>query len=301
MATGMMDQTKNPYEAFSAATGKVPLSLSLLSGSRTNTGYLVEVDGARYVMRIPGDGTNEYINRADECANLRAINELPFVPELVYSDASTGILITRYIESSRSMTLKDVESPVKVDVACGMLARLHESGLHFQGKLDLRDMKDRYHSVLVSEGYRVPSEVSNAAAPFERLLDMLSSEDQEGLVPCHGDPNLNNFLYTEDGAYLIDWEYSGMSDRYFDIANFVMTDRMDAEHERLLLDSYGRVSGEKLDRRRYLRFKAAIDYMWIYWHLIKLSRNQMVEYNTRSWKNRLRRASENFSAAMEVH
>lgn len=110
------------------------------------------------------------------------------------------------------------------------------------------------------------------------------------LVPCHIDPKLNNFLKKDKQLFLIDWEYSGMSDLYFELANFTLTNNLNNEEEEIFIKTYCRVSGIKFIKEKYLLYKFATDYLWIYWHLIKCQQNSMIEYNEMSWNKRLKRA-----------
>ena len=84
--------------------------------------------------------------------------------------------------------------------------------------------------------------------------------------------------------------YLDMADRYFDLVNLVMTNNLDVDQETKCLEMYEICSGEKIIREKYLLYKVFTDYLWLYWHLIKLQQGQMVEYNEKSWKKRLDRA-----------
>ena len=110
------------------------------------------------------------------------------------------------------------------------------------------------------------------------------------IVTCHGDPKLNNFLKKGMKLYLIDWEYSGMADCYFELASFSLVNNLTENEEKMFLECYCQVSGMQFDREKFLLYKFATDYLWIYWHLIKCQQKSMVEYNEMSWKKRLKRA-----------
>jgi thiamine kinase-like enzyme len=57
-------------------------------------------------------------------------------------------------------------------------------------------------------------------------------------VPCHNDLLAANFLRGEDGMVILDWEYAGMGDRYFDLANFAVNNGLDRDSRRRLLAAY---------------------------------------------------------------
>ena len=105
-------------------------------------------------------------------------------------------------------------------------------------------------------------------------------------VACHIDTIFGNILILEDRAVLIDWEYSGMSDVYCDLANFSLENDLTDKMEMIFLNSYFRKSGGTLDYAKFLLFKMAMYYMWVYWHLIKYKQFQNIEYN--KWRLRER-------------
>ena len=124
---------------------------------------------------------------------------------------------------------------------------------------------------------------------FHQLGKRYSNE----LVPCHVDPKLENFLLTNYQIYLIDWEYSGMADVYFELANFTLTNNLNLEEEKMFLANYIQMSKIKFIEEKYILYKIATDYLWIFWHLIKLEQKQNIEYNEKKWKERLDRALKN--------
>lgn len=266
-------------------------SYEKLGGGRTNDSYMVIAeDGERYVLRVPGKGTNEYINRQDEIYNLKQVVHLDFVPVLCYANPDTGILVTKYIEDSRPLTREDMNDPQKVREVCEILVKLHTSGLQMRNEFDLIGTKNHYLKVLDSMGVDLPDALKEQMPMLESMMDKLFQEYPKKLVPCHGDINVENFLLSSSKMWLIDWEYSGMGNVYFELANMNLTMGFVEDVETSFLEGYQRCSGEKIDKKQYVLYKIATDYMWIFWHLIKLYQNQMVEYNAASWKKRLERA-----------
>lgn len=99
---------------------------------------------------------------------------------------------------------------------------------------------------------------------------------------------------------MIDLEYSGMADQYFDLVNMSMTNNLSVIEENLFLESYEEHSGEKINKHKFLMYKISTDYLWIFWHLIKLEQNEMIDYNEQSWRNRLNRALKNLKLLEDV-
>ena len=264
-----------------------------LHGGFTNTSYMIETVDRRCVMRIPGIGTNEYIDREDEILNLRKLSSTGFVPRLLYSDINTGIIISEFVEESIPFVEQDIYVQEKLKSLCSTLLALHRSKIVFNNEFDIVAIKDSYKVVLDEIEAELPREVADAETRLDSAVERLFKKYPKQLVPCHGDPKLNNFLFSGDRLYLIDWEYSGMADCYFDLVNLIMTNNLNLEQESLCLTMYEQCSGQRIIQEKYILYKVITDYLWLYWHLIKLQQGQMVDYNERSWQHRLNRALEN--------
>lgn len=270
-----------------------PICMERLIGGATNISFSVITQSGHYILRVPGKGTNEYINRSDEIKNVKAGSELGFIPPILYSDASTGIIISRYVKNNTPMSKNDISTPENLRLINCRLVQLHKSGISFENEFDIVKTSQNYKKILTSMQVELPDEFLQHVPLLEDQVDLLFREYPKDLVPCHGDPKLNNFLLADGKMWLIDWEYSGMCDKYFDLVNLVMTDKLSPEEERTYLQSYEECDGVSLIPKKYLLWKISTDYLWIYWHLIKYFQKEMVEYNDFSWRNRLRRALEN--------
>lgn len=271
-----------------------------LPGGFTNTTYLIETADRCCAMRIPGLGTNEYIDREDEILNLRKLASTGLVPKLLYSNKETGIIISEYVENNIPFVVQDIYVPEKLERLCGTLLALHRSKITLNNEFDIVAIKDSYKVVLDEIKAELPREVVEAEKRLDPAVERLFTKYPKQLVPCHGDPKLNNFLFSGNRLYLIDWEYSGMVDCYFDLVNLMMTNNLNSEQESLCLAMYEQCSGEEIIQEKYLLYKVITDYLWLYWHLIKLNQGQMVDYNEKSWKHRLNRALENLNLVEEI-
>ena len=116
-------------------------------------------------------------------------------------------------------------------------------------------------------------------------MTYIQNEYPMNLVPCHNDLKLNNFLKNCFEVFLLDWEYSGMCDLYFDLVNFVMTNTLNVDEEALFLNKYIKESQIVFNDEKYLLYKICTDYLWIHWHLIKFANSQNIVYNEKNGKN----------------
>lgn len=266
-------------------------SIVPLSGGVTNATYeIVTRSGKKYAVRIPGKGTNEYINRSDEMNNISRINPLGIMPKVTCSDPVTGILIMDFVENSQACSMEDFNNERALQRICHLLSKVHSSGIKFDNEFDIPVTKDMYRKHLKEIGGKTPELLQKEEKRMDDWMQYLFKEYPKKLAPCHIDPKLNNFLKKGRMLYLIDWEYSGMADLYFELANFSLTNNLTSDEENIFIDAYCKASGIEFIREKYLLYKFATDYLWIYWHLIKCQQKAMVEYNEMSWKKRLKRA-----------
>ena len=283
----------NCSEIFEEIMKEKTLSTAQLTGGVTNSSCSIVSESGHYILRIPGNGTNEYINRINEIENMKATSVLGLIPEIVYSNTSTGVIISKFIEDNTTMTVEDVTNPEKLGHMMRVLVQLHKSDITFVNEFDILKVQNDYKEVLSGMKVQIPEELLQCIPILDKQVTRLFHQYPKKLVPCHGDPKLNNFLLQSDKMWMIDWEYSGMADKYFDLVNFAMTNNLSKQNEMLFLQAYEQEDGEPIIGKKYILWKIATDYLWIYWHLIKLFQGEMVEYNSFSWKNRLNRAMEN--------
>lgn len=264
-----------------------------VSGGVTNKNYSIITKKCHYILRLPGKGTNEYINRHWEIENLKKLSALKLSPEILYYNVETGIIISKYLENNIPMSKNDISNPKRITLICDCLSKLHSSSIYFTNEFDLEKTKEHYLSILKKMNVSLPSELLCYNNNLNNAMQSLFKIYPKELVPCHGDPKLNNFLLKDNKIWMIDLEYSGMADRYFDLVNMAMTNNLNSEEEKHFLEVYEKISAHSIDYKKYILYKIATDYMWIFWHLIKLSQNELVEYNENTWHIRLYRALKN--------
>lgn len=238
-------------------------------GGLTNLVFRVDGRGESVIVRIPGEGTEEYIDRAIELANAEAAYRAGVSPEVLWADAATGVMITRTVPDITTMTPANFKS---IDGSAGRagaaLARLHNSGETFQFRFELFAMIDDYLKVLSTRDVVLPDgyhDVVRAAAPIKAAL----AAKPAPLAPCHCDPLSENFLDDSRKMWIVDWEYSGMNDPLWDVGDLSVEAEMDADQEAaLLLGYFGRAPTAE-ERGRVVIYKAMCDLLWTLWGLIQ--------------------------------
>jgi thiamine kinase-like enzyme len=231
----------------------------VLGGGITNHNFKIEVDGAAYVLRMGGAKTGLLgIDRAVEhAASLRA-EEIGIGPPVADFVASEGWLVTRFIDG-RPIAVDEMRSASTLPRVAEALRRLH-SARAIPGRFDSFAVVDTYRAEAEANGVRIPEEFARAREVADRIR---AARGLQPLVPCHNDLLNANFL--DDGAIrIVDWEYAGMGDRFFDLANFSVNHEFGVEEdERLVAAYFGTERGSDLASVRLMRFMSDFrEAMW---------------------------------------
>jgi thiamine kinase-like enzyme len=236
-----------------------PAKVTALSGGITNHNFKVEVDGAAYVLRMGGNKTDLLgIDRSVEhAASLRA-EEIGIGPAVVDFVPSEGWLVARFI-AGRGIPVEEMRSPPMLSRVAATLRQLH-SAAAIPGHFDAFAVVDTYRAEAEANGVQIPAAFDVAREVAERIR---TARGPQPLVPCHNDLLNANFL--DDGAIrIVDWEYAGMGDRFFDLANFSVNHEFEVEDDgRLLAAYFGAEREADLASLRLMRFMSDFrEAMW---------------------------------------
>ncbi len=222
----------------------------------TNISFIFECSGGnKYVVRVPGEGTDRIINRHEEAEIYRLLNGKGITDELIYIDPLSGIKITRYWENSRPCNYaqrSDIERCLET------LKTLHGLGLEVGHEYDIFEYAQLYEDNIAG-GVSMFADHSQTKENIYSLRAFLKSVDEPHVL-SHIDANPDNFLFTPDASgfetiHLIDWEYSGMADPYYDVAYFCSYSPYGDEQIDEIIDIY---TGGNHDRRLRAKIYAYI-------------------------------------------
>ncbi len=198
------------------------------------------------------------IDRAVEhAASLRA-EEIGVGPPVVDFVATEGWLVTRFIDG-RPIPPGEMRSASVLPRVADALRRLH-SAAAIPGRFDAHAVVDEYRAEAETHGVEIPKEFAAIRKVSEQIR---IAREPQPLVPCHNDLLNANFL--DDGSIrIVDWEYAGMGDRFFDLANFSVNHEFEVADDRRLLAAYFGVERESdLASLRLMRFMSDFrEAMW---------------------------------------
>ena len=289
-----------------AALARVPLfgnvqqrglKIKRLGGGLTNVTYKVTVGGAAYALRLAGEGTSEYIDRIAEEHNARVAAEAGVGAEVIFFDATDGMMVTRFVEGV-SMNAGDgfgLDSGAPVRAARALKC-VHSLGRLFRSRFDVFAAIDGYLELL--RGWRTPlPEDYYEVGQRARAVRLALEASPAPLVPCHNDPWPANLLDAGGRIYVIDWEYSGMNDPMWDLADLSVEAGFGPEQDRAMMEAYHEIGLSQALCSRLELYKAMSDLHWSVWGFVQHAKGNPAEDFWRYGLERLGRSKTRMSGA----
>jgi thiamine kinase-like enzyme len=219
--------------------GKAELHFVVLSGGITNRNFLVSSPGLadRYVLRLAGNDTFLLgISREVEHAATVAAAGVGVGPEVVAYIRPEGYLLTRFIDGA-PLPLEQVREPETLRRVGEALRRIHD-GPAIPGLFVPFRIVEAYRALAMARGVPIPPAYELAHAVAARIeLALLTSPIE--LRPCHNDLLNANFIVDDRGRIrIVDWEYAGMGEPFFDLGNFSINHELTADEDDVLLRAY---------------------------------------------------------------
>jgi thiamine kinase-like enzyme len=238
------------------------LTVAPLPGGITNFNYRVDVGTETFIVRIAAEhGALLGIDRLREYRCAVAASQTGVAPDVVYFLPDVGVLVTRFIEGRRP-SASELGRPEMMQRVVDAMQRFH-GGPSFDGSFSPFRTLEQYLGVARRYGAPLPPDVDALFRPLTQLEAALY-HGGAAIRPCHNDlwgPNL-----IDDGARIriVDWEYAGMGDVTFDLANYAMHQELsDAQDERLLRSYFGEVTARRVARLKLMRIVAELrEAMW---------------------------------------
>ena len=259
-----MDELGRIVQSLSPELGKPEGEPLALEGGITNRNYLVTLGGNRYVIRVPGKDTSLLgIDRSAERKANENAAAIGVAPRVVAQLDDPPCLVTEFVEC-REMTAEDLRVPETMSTVIGELRKVHDSGTELPTSFDSFRVVEDYRETAASRGGEIPTAYEEAHEQAGRIESALSGPEHDP-VPCHNDLLAGNFLRGAERIWIVDWEYAGMGDRYFDLANFAINNELEvSQHPELLADYFAEeATARRLATLRLMQFMSDFrEAMW---------------------------------------
>jgi thiamine kinase-like enzyme len=258
-----------------------------------------------HCLRIPGKGTEEYIDRVNEMMATEAVAYAGVGPDVLYADPSSGVFVSRFLDGAVTMTPERFRSRAGAPARAGKTFRkLHDSGAVFPARFELFAMIDSYLAILSTKDVSLPEGYHEVLKASETVRSALSARPLP-VVACHCDPLSENFLDTGERMWIVDWEYSGMNDPMWDLGDLSVEGGFGKDEEEAMIQAYFNGDPSPAERGRIVIYKAMCDLLWTLWGLIQLANDNPADDFRAYADNRFSRcrslmATEEFRSAVET-
>jgi thiamine kinase-like enzyme len=226
--------SESPAELARPLIGELQAEPEALDGGITNRNYKLRARGQDYVLRVFGRGTSALgIDRATERAATEAAAQSGVGPALVAF--TEEVIVTGFIEGEEM-------SPIRVEATAEALRLVHD-GPPLPTAFDVFRVVEDYYQRAAS----VPPDYDEAHALAQQIETALHGPEHDP-VPCHNDLLGANLIWDGERVRIVDWDYAGMGDRYFDLGNLSINNGLDEGDDERLLTAY---FGEPCTPRRF--------------------------------------------------
>ena len=249
-------------------TGRV-LELTPLSGGITNRNFLITIDGVadRYVIRLAGADTHLLgISREIEHAATVAAAGVGVGPEVTAFIRPEGYLVTRFIEGA-PVPESAAHEPATIERVANAIRRVHD-GPPIPGLFVPLRLVEAYRALAEARGVAIPTAYALATA-VARRIELACLTSPVPLRPCHNDLLAANFIDDGERIRIVDWEYAGMGDPFFDLGNFSVNHDLTPDEDAALLAAYDRTDPRPDRLARLALMRIVSDFREAMWGVLQ--------------------------------
>ena len=231
-----------------------------LKKGMTNRSFQFRCRDKKYIMRIPGEGTDQMINRRQEYEVYEQLKGTELTDPVIYISPENGYKITEFVENARNC---DSDNPEDVKICMDLLREFHNMNLKVEHTFDIFEQMEYYEKLRGAEpsAYR---DYQDTKVKMYELKQYIDAQPKQ-ISLTHIDANCDNFLLTKEKIYLIDWEYAGMQDIHVDIAMFAIYSMYDREKVDELINLYFQGQVDQKIRIKIYCYIAVCGFLWSNW------------------------------------
>lgn len=240
-------------------------------GGMTNHSYkIIRNDEEEYLVRIPGDGTEEMINREDERKSTELGCNLGIDSPLIYFNGD-GRKIMKFIHNPQPMSEEVMRRSENLIQAANIFHKLHTCGVDTGVRFEVFEMAELYEKIIHDGGVAIYEDYDDVKATVMKIKTEIDKDGEPPKVPCHNDSLMGNWVLDGDGKlYLIDWEYSGMNEAMWDLSCLSIEAEYSPDNDEELLTAYYGRNVTVNEKKRFIAAKLYVDYLWTLWGLTRV-------------------------------
>lgn len=261
-------------------------------GGMSNKNFKVTIGDEKYVLRVPGNGSEGMVERVNEEFNAARSCELGVNPEIRYFNPHSGVKLADFVEDAETLNAATIQRPENMRKIAEIYRTIHNSHIRLKNEFNIFQELSKYEGLLENAGGSMYPGWEDMRGKVIALEDRLNELGVD-LVACHNDALYENFLKAPDGRiYLIDWEYSGMNDPMADLAALFLEADFEKENEDYFLSRYFPQGIPEVTEEKILIYQILWDALWSVWTCIKEAKgDDFGSYGI----DRFRRAERNLS------
>ena len=265
----------------------------------TNTSFVFELRGKKYVYRHPGEGTEAIISRRHEKQALELAKSIDVDPSYIYMDDIEGWKISSYVEGVRYPSYDSFEDSQRI---LAVLRNLHRRNLSVDWEFRPWEDACRIEEILRTEKGGI------ADREFDQLKEAVykcyraCAGDGVAMRFCHCDTYGPNWMLTDKGdTILIDWEYAGKADPGCDIGTYIMDAMWDVPETERFIEEYCQEEYNDTLKFHYLAYTALISYYWYVWALYREACGAVMGASLYNWHVMAKKYSRYLVAEYELN
>lgn len=231
---------------------ETPLRTEYIETGLTNDNYIVTLKNDKVVIRIPRKENAGLFDYALEDKILKLVANLNLEPPLLYYNKLTGVKCSRYIENV------DTFEPKYIKRAAKLIKTLHDANLSSGKPFDIKHTFNMYKK-------RIKKPIYDTSFAHHYIDDL----NLENIRLCHNDLVQGNLLFSDTKDYLIDFEYAGDNDPYFDIMSFITeNDIINHTHRQIFYKEYFGDLPSPSQKSRLDHFEIVHHVLWCEWAMM---------------------------------
>lgn len=240
------------------------ISIERMGGLTNHTYHVTLENGKEYVVRIPGDGTEELIVRSDEKVSTELACRLGVDAQMLYFDKD-GSKVTEYIPNAVTMSPELLAQERHIEQIAEIFRKIHNCGEDTKVPFEVFDMAAGYEKIISDMDVPMFADYQEKKQEVMAVKAEIDAATRIRKVPCHNDPLCENWVEGDGRMYLIDWEYAGMNDGMWDLADVSIEAGFDESRDKLLLTKYLGKEPGITEMKHLLASKIYVDYLWTLW------------------------------------